>query len=96
MSGGEISNATLVSLALNALLGIASIFGAAWLRRMEADMADIRKQQGDQSRDMHEKLSTKVGKDDFQEFRRELRDNFKDVFSRMDALRDSLAEKADR
>lgn len=91
-----ISTATLVSLALTGLMGIASLFGASWLRRMEADMVELRKQQTEQARDMNDKLEKKVGREDFQEFRRELRENFTDVFRRMDGLREQLAEKADR
>lgn len=91
-----ISTATLVSLALTGLMGLASLFGAAWLRRMEGDMAEMRKQMAEQVRETNDKLEKKVGKEDFTEFRTELRDNFRQVFTRMDGLREQISTKADR
>jgi hypothetical protein len=98
MQGGDasISLSTIVIIALNGLLGIASLFGAAWLRRMEKDMDSMRDQLTNQQKEFHEKLDGKVGREDFNEYRRELRENFREVFTRMDGLKDQISTKADR
>lgn len=96
-----------VLIGFNVVLSIASLFGGLWLRRVESDMTELRKaitahgetmhqRLQEQSEVMHERLADKVGKDDFREFRAELRENFKQVFTRMDTMNERMAEKADR
>jgi hypothetical protein len=90
-----------VLIGFNVLLGVASFFGAMWLRKMESDMNDLRKahtdslaQQNQREVQLLEKLQNYVAKDDFREFRDENRRNFEAVFNRIDALADRLPVKS--
>lgn len=89
-----------VLIGFNVLLGIASFFGAMWLRRMESDMRDMRKDQADalerQSQReiaIQQKLQGYVAKEDFREFRTEIQGNFSAVFDRLDRLVERIPHK---
>jgi hypothetical protein len=89
-----------VLIGFNVLLGVASFLGAMWLRRMEQDMRDMQTAHQNQVSEsakrelaLHEKLQNYVAKDDFREFRDEQRENFREVFNRIDALADRLPAK---
>lgn len=87
-----------VLLAFNVLLGVCSVLGAMWLRRMESDMKSMQDKHDEAERTaaqrelrLQEKLNDKVSKEDFREFLKENRDNFQGVFSRLETLADRIA-----
>lgn len=87
--------------AFNGLLALVTFFGANWLRRMERDMEKMQeahnarlKEAVDRDRAVQEQMRGYVAKEDFREFRDEIRDNFREVFGRMDTLADRLPSKA--
>lgn len=93
--------AVLVQWGFNALLAVATFFGANWLRRMERDMELMQeahrqqvKESAERERALQEQLRGYVAKEDFREFRDEIRGNFREVFGRMDTLADRLPKIA--
>lgn len=84
---------TWILIAFNVLMGIVAFLGSSLIRRMEAEMIDLRRQQTEQAKTTSVELANKVDKHDFRDFREELRQNFRDIFDRMDALRDRIPGK---
>jgi plasmid stabilization system protein ParE len=84
----------------NTLLAIATFFGANWLRRMERDMEQMQeahkeaaKDAAQRERELQEQLRGYVAKEDFREFRDEIRGNFREVFGKIDTLAERLPPK---
>lgn len=87
------SNTTWLLIAFQALMTIAAFFVVQWIRRVETDQKDMRTQiekyvntANDRELAQQEKLNGYVAKEDFKEFRDEMRANFRDVFNRMDQM----------
>lgn len=75
-----------VLLGFNGLLGVVSLLGSMWLRRMEADVRELQRDLVKQQQAVQDKLAEKVSVADFREFRQELRESFGQVFQRIDRL----------
>lgn len=92
-----------VLLAINAVIGIASFFGGMVIRDLSAAVKELR----DADTAMLNRLANYSTKDEVREIRQEQRDtlremrdeqreNFNLVFSKLDAVTQALASKADR
>lgn len=90
-----------VMLAINVLLGLVCSLGAMWIRRLEVDMKDLRDAHTKamdsaslRELRLQEQLNDRyVAKEDFREFRNEIRDNFREVFGKIDLVVDRLPPK---
>lgn len=96
-------NPEIVGYIIQGLLGLVVFFGGMWVRDLSQAVKELRMEDQKLSerlshadRTAHERLSNYVHKDEFREFRVEQRELFEKMFERMDAIKDSLAKKADR
>jgi len=80
------------SLIINLMLGIIAYLGKMVIDGVKKDVVALRV--ADEK--LADKLSDFTHKDDFKEFRREQQDLFRQMFDKLDAINDKVANKADR
>lgn len=88
----DASTSQLLLIGMNGLLGVVSILGSMWLKRMEADVRELQRDLVNQQRITQDKLAEKVNQSDFRDFRQELRENFGQIFQRIDRLGERIGE----
>lgn len=74
------------------MLGIAGFFGGFIMKNQSDAIKGLRMAQ----QDLQNRLQDYVPKDEFREFRAEQRDNFRQLFEKMDEVKTQIAQKVDR
>lgn len=92
-----------LNLIINGLLSLVVFFGGMWVRDLAQAVKDLRMEDQKLAERLaltdkatSERLANYVHKDEFKEFRTEQRELFRQMFEKLDDVRDSLANKADR
>lgn len=74
------------------VLGIAGFFGGFIMKNQSDAIRGLRTAHAD----IEKRLQDYVSKDDFREFRAEQRENFRQLFEKVDEVKEQISKKADR